>query len=173
MHSLEEIREEYDRLDKICGVDTSKVELVISNRGVKRLGSFRYPINGNTAPLRISINRRLFDEDEKFWDTVRHEYAHAVAYLRYPGERHGHDEVWKGICREIGCNPERLAAMDEDTKEAVEQGAKYRVHCKGCGRDYYYMREGKVIKAILNGKAKVRCPGCGGTDFIVYERKRA
>ena len=46
MHTLEEIRAEYDRLDRLCGVDTSGVEIVLSSRGVRRLGSFRYPAKG-------------------------------------------------------------------------------------------------------------------------------
>ena len=41
MHSLDEIRREYDRLDKLCGVDTSGVEIEISRRPGRRLGSFR------------------------------------------------------------------------------------------------------------------------------------
>lgn len=43
MHSLEEVRAEYDRLDRLCGVDTSGIELKISKRAVKQLGSFRSP----------------------------------------------------------------------------------------------------------------------------------
>ena len=46
MHTLEEIRAEYDRLDRLCGVDTSAIEITISRRGVRRLGSFRYPAKG-------------------------------------------------------------------------------------------------------------------------------
>jgi hypothetical protein len=43
MHSLEEVRAEYDRLDKFLGIDTSCVELKISSRAQKQLGSFRSP----------------------------------------------------------------------------------------------------------------------------------
>ena len=93
MHSLEEIRAEYDRLDRLCGVDTSAVEIALSRRGVRRLGSFRYPAKGKAGALRITINASLLDEEEAFWDTVRHEYAHALVYLRHPGERHGVREV--------------------------------------------------------------------------------
>ena len=62
MHTLEEIRTEYDRLDRLCGVDTTGVEIVLSRRGVRRLGSFRYPIKGKTGALRITINASLLDE---------------------------------------------------------------------------------------------------------------
>ena len=62
MHTLEEIRTEYDRLDRLCGVDTSDVEIVLSRRGVRRLGSFRYPAKGRAGALRITINASLLGE---------------------------------------------------------------------------------------------------------------
>lgn len=109
MHSLEEVRAEYDRLDRLCGVDTSGIELKISKRAVKQLGSFRSPRRGGIDGLRITLSHLILEDDEQFWDTVRHEYAHAAVYLLHPGESHGHDKVWKDMCRRIGCSPERLA----------------------------------------------------------------
>ena len=93
MHSLEEVRAEYDRLDRLCGVDTSGIELKISKRAVKQLGSFRSPRRGGIDGLRITLSYLILEDDEQFWDTVRHEYAHAAVYLLHPGERHGHDRV--------------------------------------------------------------------------------
>ena len=40
MHTIQEVRAEYDRLDRLCGVDTSGIEIAISRRSVKRLGSY-------------------------------------------------------------------------------------------------------------------------------------
>lgn len=117
MHSLDEIRREYDRLDKLCGVDTSGVEIEISRRPGRRLGSFRYPLKEGEAPLRIIIDASLLEQDEQFWDTIRHEYAHAAVYLRHPGERHGHDRTWKELCRQLGCSPERLAPESRAQQE--------------------------------------------------------
>ena len=171
MHSLDEIRREYERLDRLCGVDTSGVEIGISNRTGRRLGSFRYPMKAGAAPLRIVINSALLEQDEQFWDTVRHEYAHAVVYLRYPGEKHGHDRVWKAVCRELGCSPERLAPQSGEEQRRIESAAKYRVHCTGCGRDSYYVRAGKVIKALRRGRGGVRCAFCGSESFDLYVRK--
>ena len=171
MHSLEEIRKEYDRLDRLCGVDTSRVELKISRRPGRRLGSFRYPLRGGGTPLRISISASVLEQEEQFWDTIRHEYAHAAVYLQHPGERHGHDKVWKDICRELGCSPERLAPQNQAQQQRTEESAKYRVHCKGCGRDSYFFREGKVIKALRRGgRGRVRCAFCGSDSFELYVR---
>ena len=105
MHTIQEIRTEYDRLDRLLGVDTSEVEIVISPRSVKRLGSFRAPGENVpplfAKPLQISISVAALKDDGLFWDTIRHEYAHAVVHLTHPGERHGHDEAWKAVCRRI------------------------------------------------------------------------
>lgn len=171
MHSVEEIRAEYARLDELCGVDTSGIEIVLSRRGVRWLGSFRYPVKGSGRPLRITINSALLTEDARFWDTVRHEYAHAVVYLRDPGRRHGHDAVWKAVCRQVGCSPERLAAQTEESEAALSRRAKYHVHCRICGRDSYYLREGKVVKLLRQGKGRyIRCAFCGGSSFELFVR---
>ena len=170
MYAAEDIRKEYERLDRLCGLDTSQIEIVISRRPGRRLGCFRYPLKGD-GPLRIIISAALLEQEEQFWDTIRHEYAHAAAYLRHPGEKHGHDKVWKDICRELGCSPERLAPQNQAQQQRTEESAKYRVHCKGCGRDSYFFREGKVIKALRRGgRGRVRCAFCGSDCFELHVR---
>jgi len=39
--------------------------------------------------------------EEKVLDTIKHEIAHALT------PRHGHDDVWKAKCHELGCKPEQ------------------------------------------------------------------
>ena len=172
MHTLEEIRAEYDRLDRLCGVDTSGVEIVLSRRGVRRLGSFRYPAKGKPGALRISISASLLDTEEQFWDTVRHEYAHALVYLRHPGERHGHDAVWKAACREVGCSPDRLASQTAERREELERRAKYKVQCAQCGQTTFYLRRGKVVDLLLRGgRGQVRCAQCGSSRLKLYVKR--
>ena len=172
MHTLEEIRAEYDRLDRLCGVDTSAVEIGISHRGVRRLGSFRYPAKGRAGALRITINASLWDEEEAFWDTVRHEYAHALVYLRYPGERHGHDEIWKAGVEPTLHDSHRLAGQTAESREALECRAKYKVQCPQCGQLSYYLRRGKVVDLLLRGAGgQVRCAQCGSGKLKLYVRR--
>ena len=172
MHTLEEIRTEYDRLDRLCEVDTSAVEIALSRRGVRRLGSFRYPAKGRAGALRITINASLLDEEEAFWDTVRHEYAHALVYLRSGGVSHGHDAVWKAACRELGCSPDRLAAQTAESREELERRAKYKVQCAQCGQTTFYLRRGKVVDLLLRGPGgQVRCAQCGGSKLALYVRR--
>ena len=168
---MDEIRREYDRLDRLCGVDTSSFELVISRRSIRRLGSFRYPAPGTDAPPRITISEVILDDDEQFWDTVRHEYAHAVVWLRRPGERHGHDEVWKSVCREIGCVPKGTAPSSEQLQRVRCQNAKYRVSCRECGMETYYLRAGRIVQLLASGRGQsVRCGRCNSSALDLYVR---
>ena len=99
-HTLDDVRREYDRLDALCGVDTTQVALRISKRATKRLGSCKYVGN---AVESVTISDFVLDAaDEVFYDTIRHEYAHALVKLRFPRERHGHDARWKAACLEVG-----------------------------------------------------------------------
>lgn len=64
----------------------------------------------------ISLSRPLSEINprEEVLDTILHEIAHALAYMKH-GEGCGHDERWKDICRKIGARPE--ACFDgEDVK---------------------------------------------------------
>ena len=65
MHTLQEVRDEYDRLDRLVGIDTRGIELKISRRAVRQLGSFRSPTRG-TGPLRITLSYLILDDDAQF-----------------------------------------------------------------------------------------------------------
>lgn len=56
----------------------------------------------------ISLSRPLvhLNSEEEVRDTILHEIAHALAWIRYR-ENCGHDARWKAICVEIGARPER------------------------------------------------------------------
>ena len=173
MHTTEDIRREFRRLDAITGADTEGIEIEISKRMVKRLGCFRHPRNPESGvPPRVSVSALLLSEEDLFWDTVRHEYAHAVLWLRHPGEDHGHDALWKALCRQIGCTPKSTAALTSEQRAARESRAKYLVRCEGCGRESRYLRRGKVIDLLLQGRGnRIRCAQCGGNRFKLWERE--
>ena len=171
MHTLQEVRAEYDRLDRLIGIDTRMIELKISKRAVRQLGSFRSPTRGR-GPLRITLSALILDDDAQFWDTVRHEYAHAAVYLLYPGQKHGHDQIWRDMCRRVGCDPKRLAAEQGRAAELRQQKARYIIRCRGCGAESRYIRCGKAVELMLRGRGKsLRCRRCGGNDFILLVRE--
>ena len=171
MHTLDEVRREYDRLDRLVGVDTSKIELKISRRAVRQLGSFRSPARG-TGKLRITLSALILDDDEQFWDTVRHEYAHAAVYLLHPGEKHGHDRVWRDMCRLVGCSPKRLAPEKGRAAELRQAQAKYIIRCRTCGAESSYVRRGRTVELMLRGRGRMlRCRKCGQSSFVLLVRE--
>ena len=172
MHGLHEVRCEYDRLDKLLGIDTSGIELKVSSRAVKQLGSFRSPARAGAAPLRITLSKLVMEDDGLFLDTIRHEYAHAAAYLLYPGEKPGHGEKWKAICRRIGCTPKSRTKLSSEAAKQREAKAKYLVRCTGCGRETSYLRRGRTVELMLRGRGRLlRCTHCGGNDFRLLVRE--
>ena len=171
MHNLDEVRREYDRLDRLVGIDTRGIELKISRRAVRQLGSFRAPTRGK-GKLRITLSALILDDDVQFWDTVRHEYAHAAVYLKYPGERHGHDETWREMCRLVGCDPKRLAPEQGRAAELRKAQARYIIRCKTCGAESRYVRRGRTVELMLRGRGKLlRCKKCGGNNFTLLVRE--
>lgn len=169
--TLEDIRNEYDRLDRLCGVDTRGIQLVASKRMKTRLGYCQYQ---NRRPVKIAVASFLFSmEDDEVLDTARHEYAHALVKLRCPKENHGHDAVWKAAAEEVGCTPRRTCQDEEINAYCKarrrEQPVKYIVICVTCGRTWNYKKKGRVVSAILShpGTRRFSCPGCGGRRFSV------
>ena len=171
MHTLEEVRREYDRLDRLVGIDTSGIELKISKRAVRQLGSFRAPARG-TGPLRITLSALILEDDAQFWDTARHEYAHAAVYLLHPGEKHGHDRTWRDMCRLVGCDPRRLAPEKGRAAELRMARTKYIIRCETCGAESRYVRRGKTVELMLRGRGRrLCCRRCGGNRFTLLVRE--
>ncbi|MBE7003629.1 MAG: hypothetical protein E7425_04990 [Ruminococcaceae bacterium] len=160
------MRREYDRLDALCGVDTRPVALHVSTRAKKRLGSCKY-VGRSVDSITIS-DLVMRAPDDVFFDTIRHEYAHALVKLRRPRERHGHDALWKAACREVGCAPERccdpsLVPAGTECSEPY----RYLVRCLGCGAQWRYKRRAKVVQLVERGASRnCTCPHCRGHRFV-------
>lgn len=169
LHTIEDIRAEMNRLDEITGVSTKEIELSISTKSVYQYGSCTLQnIAGKCVPIKISIAKFLLAEEEAFYDTVWHEYAHAVTTIR-TGKNEGHSYVWKQVCREIGADPIRLAKPCESADKAREAKAKYLITCKGCDSSWKAFRATVITKAILAGKStpNTYCARCGHREFDV------
>ena len=172
MHTLEEAAQECRRLDKILNIDTSGVQLAFSKRSVRRYGSCKCErTTAGWRPVKIFIADFLKDEDEAFWETVRHEYAHAAAAI-LTGENHGHDAVWKGICARVGCTGKAYAVSTKAAENAAALHAKYKVVCLKCGIESVYVRETKLLKRLKAHRGGIVCRRCGGTRFDVISLKR-
>ena len=90
------------------------------------------------------------------------------------GKRHGHDEVWRAVCRRIACPEDRLApqcaAAEENRKRIAAARGVYVVTCLGCGAESRYLRRGKVVQALEEKRGQIRCRRCGGKKFRLEKR---
>lgn len=168
MWQLADVRREYDRLDTLLGIDTKTVQLSFSRRMKKQYGVCEF--RGN-RPVEIRLADFLREENEAFWQTARHEYAHAAAAL-LTRRRHGHDEAWKSVCRAIGCSDARLAKPCAASEKLQEQErsrpqTRYVVTCSTCGAESRYRRRGKVVQTVEKGRRGCTCRRCGGTRFTL------
>ena len=173
-HTLADIRREYDRLDALCGVDTGALALRVSTRASKRLGSCKY-VGSRVEGITVS-DFVLAAPERVFYDTIRHEYAHALVKLRLPREKHGHDAVWKAACREVGCAPERCCdpSVLPETPARRQEPYRYQLRCLSCGAAWQYKRMTKVLRLVLRGGSRYcTCPHCKGHRFAAEPIKSA
>lgn len=176
MDALETVRAEYDRLDRILGIDTSGILLSCSARMVRQYGVCCFC---GDRPAKIRLAAFLLDEPEQLHKTALHEYAHAAAAL-LTGRRHGHDAVWKAVCLRIGCAPERLSEPCEAARRRAEEYEEGRagapvwlVVCRGCGAVSRYRRRGKVVQLLQQHPTTSACVcrQCGGRSFALCRQK--
>jgi len=94
--------------------------LSLNNIHISITGSFKrvhgkcsYNTTGTTRKkghYHIQIAKNCISNNANWRDTVRHEFAHAIAYAKH-GESQEHNENWKQICRDINAEPTRCANM--------------------------------------------------------------
>jgi predicted SprT family Zn-dependent metalloprotease len=95
------------------------------------------------------------NEEDDVEDTILHEIAHALSWVRYGREGKGHGRLWKRVCREIGATPERIY---KGVLEYPDNHHKYMEEC--CGRTYKKHR--------LRKDRNYYCPKC---KYPLYNKK--
>lgn len=105
------------------------------NANKRRAGVCRYP--SRTRPGRIELSKHyvLRNPEHEVLDTILHEIAHALV-----GPGHGHDEVWKAKCAEVGARPERCYGEEVEMPKG-----RWRATCGGCGREHDRHRRPKRV----------------------------
>jgi len=99
------------------------------------------------------------NEESDVEDTILHEIAHALSFIRYGKKGMGHGRLWKKVCREIGARPERLH------KGILEYPENHYKYVDTCGCDITYKRH-RISKF-----AKYRCPKCREPLFDSKRKK--
>ena len=108
---------------------------VWDTKAVRRYGQCRY------RSKEIGITKKLANINtvEETKDVVLHEIAHALT-----GPGHGHDYVWKRMCRKVGAKPERCYTPEENGGTVKTIKGKYKLVNKDTGEVYrYYHRRPK------------------------------
>lgn len=177
MFTIADIRNEYKRLDAITGQNIANIPIEISKRCTKRRGaySFRLMYKQSVSNEKFIISDFVMAEDSNsFYNTIRHEYAHAIA-TRVTLTNAGHGEIWKRYAKMVGANPEMYSEKTPQQREKQMNAFKkngYAVTCEKCGKQYMYSRKTKVINIIESNyqNATLTCPACGCTNHFKVEK---
>ena len=108
---------------------------VWDTRAVRRYGQCRYS-KKEIGVTKVLANLNTIEETK---DVVLHEIAHALT-----GPGHGHDFVWKRMCRKVGARPERCYTSEHNGGSVKTTKGKYKLINKDTGEVYrYYYRRPK------------------------------
>lgn len=159
MFTLEDVKKEYRRLDKMLNVNTENIE-------IKTISGFSmggWCKSRGGKPIAIGINKLAFECSENdFYDVIRHEYAHAVDIILHKNSNHG--ASWQRICRQIGCNPVSTVDKNSELNQKLEQLRKesnsgYQIVCPHCGYAYTYQRMCATVRCYNEG-TPLKCGYC-------------
>ena len=96
------------------------------------------------------------NDEKEVEDTILHEIAHALSFLKYGKKGTGHGVLWKQMCRKIGAKPNRI---HQGIVEYPNNHYKYSSTC--CGRTWGKHRMSKAHRYI--------CPKCN--RILVFKTK--
>ena len=142
-----------------CGIEVS-----INKRLTRTLGRCKSVRHGDiVTPQAIEFSAEMLETatDKTIIDVIYHECAHALVGIE-TCEKHGHDAVFKAMCRRIGTDNDGTVTEVERTVAETEV-YKYCVYCNKCGKIVgKYHRAGKVVKTPQFYSCK-----CGGSLTVI------
>lgn len=165
MRTIEQIRNELQRLDAQSGLSSADLEIRITDTYFK-LGSYFRPNSNRQEYFQFSsqlMDPELFPDDI-FIDIVRHEFCHYFVRHTETKPYKAHGLEWKLACIKFRANPRsKCKTVDAEYEKARMKSAarayKYEVRCD-CGWSKKYMKRTKAINGICSGSGKYLCPMC-------------
>ena len=119
-------------------------------RGKRTLGTMTLKRDANAGTVRISRHLIAAGDEQRVMDTLLHEIAHAVAYLRHGRSSLGHGPLWKQVAKEIGATPRATCSGTPIATPNV------RWECEACGEAVVFYRTPK------HPPGRYRHRRCGG-----------
>lgn len=135
-------------------MDRKEVEfLALSLIAEHQLEGWSFRFNKNKRRLgvckqddkRIELSEHYVERNsrEHVLDTILHEIAHALV-----GTQHGHDDVWKNKCLQIGASPYSCSST------AVMPEGSWQARCPGCATVFTRHRRPRRLRGRY-------CVACG------------
>lgn len=118
---------------EIYGLKEEGWVFVWDTKAIKRYGQCRY----RKREIGITQKLALINDFERTQDVVLHEIAHALV-----GAGHGHNQVWKDKCVEIGANPQQYYYSKEQGGDVETFKPNYVLINKDTGKVHkkYYRK---------------------------------
>lgn len=113
-------------------------------------------VTAGTAHYRagmISLSSIILVDAERLNITLRHEYAHLMAFVRHGRKGAGHGESWKAAMRELGLEPKVRHKYDVQRNVARQEVA---YACQRCGEIFSRKRRLPARRKYVHAK-------CGGS----------
>lgn len=107
------------------------------NRRLGSIGLCRFPGEGTSGVIELSAPISLLNDWALIEDTIRHEVAHALAWLYDRTTDHG--PTWVMMCERVGAIPEPTST------QFTLPAARWLAKCPGCGMEYRRHRRPKKL----------------------------
>lgn len=143
MWTVNELTKELNNIFESQGCEF-KYPVKINGRLTRTLG--RCILVGD-SDLSIEFSKQLLETatDESIIGVIKHEAAHALTWVK-TGTMHGHDEVFRDMCKKIGCDNDR-AKTKVERLVSLDEVNKYTIKCKCCGKSVAFRRSKcKLVK---------------------------
>ena len=141
------IRQECEKTCSSVGIEL-KAPVSLNGRLTRTLGrvvAVKYD-SGLVAINGIEFSKKFIEnsDDDTIRNVIKHECAH-YCVLVTTNEAHGHDAVFKAMCKRLGTN------FDTPSCNGHVDAAKmykYTVKCENCGAESHYSRMTRVLRNL-------------------------
>ena len=116
------------------------------DKASRRFGRASY--RNKTISLSRPICEANLNNAGEIINTILHEVAHILEYLRHRTTGHGY--AWQSIARSIGCDGERYY----NSSTVIQPESKYSLVCPGCSKKVAIFRKPKRSRSC-----GICCPG--------------